>query len=563
MGQGAIAAGENSIALGNYTSAPSFAEIAVGSYNEDYTPNNTTGFDFDDRIFSIGNGNNGSRSNAITILKSGYIGLGTTYPTATLDISGTVKIVDGNQSLGKVLTSDANGNASWQPSSGGGGGGDFDWIITGNNMYSGVSGNVGINESSPSSSLDLVGSFQYTDGNQADGKVLTSDVNGNASWQPTNGSDDNDWTINGNNMYSGISGNVGVNQNNPTANLDIAGTLKFTDGNQAVGKVLTSDANGNASWQNPTGGTGGGDFDWIVNGNNMYSGVTGNVGINEINPSSSLDLVGSFQYTDGNQAVGKVLTSDASGNATWQPANGGGDNDWIINGNNMYSGVSGNTGVGTPSPTKKMDVSGELRVRNLPITNSSRDILTSDANGNVTKITNAKLLKDIYFDEATSSIAYFLTSTGSFTIDNIDLELTNTVTIPANTKASIVVNYSVPMGTNSHTTQVNGYFGVRFLRNSIEAPAGSRKFSIPLLYTSQVTQQYNSITMVSVSASFLEVVDNSANSSPLTITYSLNGYLEQGYSSGPTTFKFNMWASSGDNFNWGKGFLSTQLYLHN
>ena len=43
----------------------------------------------------------------------------------------------------------------------------------------------------------------------------------------------------------------------------------------------------------------------------------GDVGIGVTNPSATLDLVGSFQYVDGNQALGRVLTSDASGNATW------------------------------------------------------------------------------------------------------------------------------------------------------------------------------------------------------------------------------------------------------
>lgn len=45
------------------------------------------------------------------------------------------------------------------------------------------------------------------------------------------------------------SGRVGVGVANPSAKLDVAGTMRFADGNQAAGKVLTSDAAGNASWQ--------------------------------------------------------------------------------------------------------------------------------------------------------------------------------------------------------------------------------------------------------------------------------------------------------------------------
>jgi hypothetical protein len=55
-------------------------------------------------------------------------------------------------------------------------------------------------------------------------------------------------------------------------------------------------------------------------------GTRGNIGFGTINPTAKLDLVGSFKYTDGNQQNGYVLTSDASGNATWQvaPSGGGG-----------------------------------------------------------------------------------------------------------------------------------------------------------------------------------------------------------------------------------------------
>ena len=45
-------------------------------------------------------------------------------------------------------------------------------------------------------------------------------------------------------------GRVGINQTLPSATLDVNGTFKLTDGTQGADKVLTSDANGNASWMN-------------------------------------------------------------------------------------------------------------------------------------------------------------------------------------------------------------------------------------------------------------------------------------------------------------------------
>lgn len=57
------------------------------------------------------------------------------------------------------------------------------------------------------------------------------------------------WTNNVERMRISADGNVGIGINNPTAKLDIAGTFKISDGTEGAAKVLTSDADGNASWQ--------------------------------------------------------------------------------------------------------------------------------------------------------------------------------------------------------------------------------------------------------------------------------------------------------------------------
>ncbi|MCK4680225.1 hypothetical protein KAT82_03815, partial [bacterium] len=55
----------------------------------------------------------------------------------------------------------------------------------------------------------------------ASGYVLTSDVDGISSWQPGGGGSDGDWTIAGSDMYSGVSGRVGIGTTLPTAKLEI------------------------------------------------------------------------------------------------------------------------------------------------------------------------------------------------------------------------------------------------------------------------------------------------------------------------------------------------------
>jgi hypothetical protein len=65
---------------------------------------------------------------------------------------------------------------------------------------------------------------------------------------------------------------IGIGTDNPATNLHIAGSLRIENETQGAGKVLTSDANGNATWEAPASGTfsgiivdaaGGGDYTTI------------------------------------------------------------------------------------------------------------------------------------------------------------------------------------------------------------------------------------------------------------------------------------------------------------
>jgi len=70
-----------------------------------------------------------------------------------------------------------------------------------------------------------------------------------------------------------------------------------------------------------------------------------------------------FQMPAGAQQ-GYVLTCDATGTATWQspPGGVGNDNDWAVVGSTMHAAVSGNVGIGTASPSAKLDVVGDAEV---------------------------------------------------------------------------------------------------------------------------------------------------------------------------------------------------------
>ena len=98
------ASGERSTAFGDSNRAFSFSETVLGIYSSNYTPSSTAAFDASDRIFAIGNGtSNASRSNALTIYKSGLMNINDEY---------NMPLVDGT--AGQVMMTDGNDNVTFQ-----------------------------------------------------------------------------------------------------------------------------------------------------------------------------------------------------------------------------------------------------------------------------------------------------------------------------------------------------------------------------------------------------------------------------------------------------------------
>ena len=69
----------------------------------------------DDFWIGYGGRNNLGGHDQFVLTRTGSVGIGTATPVAKLDILGSIKISDGTQVEGNVLTSDVNGLASWKP----------------------------------------------------------------------------------------------------------------------------------------------------------------------------------------------------------------------------------------------------------------------------------------------------------------------------------------------------------------------------------------------------------------------------------------------------------------
>lgn len=181
-----------------------------------------------DRIFQLANGsNNFSRSNALTVLRNGKTGFGTTTPNATIHIDNNESqklILEGadvnnNFGLGVFGFSELRMHAP-MGSSVALGNGSVD-NFTPRVFVDGISGNVGIGTTTPDVTLEVNGQVKINDGTQGANKVLTSDAVGTASWQPISSY----WSANGGHIYNNNAGNVGIGNNTPIVPLSFASVL--------------------------------------------------------------------------------------------------------------------------------------------------------------------------------------------------------------------------------------------------------------------------------------------------------------------------------------------------
>lgn len=184
---------------------------------------------------------------------AGNVGIGTTSPGAKLDVNGMAffrnnagGLVNGGGSGVKISTENNKGNIF---------GFDYTNFSPIDLTLQGEGGNVGIGNHFPESTLHITKPNDATTltigGNSQAGqytalRLQTSENQGGYSNIQSIKYSGFDW---GDLILNRDGGNVGIGTATPSTKLDVVGSIKIADGTQGSGKVLTSDANGVASWQ--------------------------------------------------------------------------------------------------------------------------------------------------------------------------------------------------------------------------------------------------------------------------------------------------------------------------
>jgi hypothetical protein len=172
-------------------------------------------------------------------------------------------------------------------------------------------------------------------------------------------------------------GNIGIGIADPGQNLDVSGQIRIRGGNPESGKVLTSDANGVATWTRPGlslpfAGTVE-DGDWGISIEHMGSSESYG-GIFKSSSTAGVGLYGHATATSGTTFGGEFRCESTNGAGVFGEAVASSGTavgvQGLSNSPDGYSGyfvggkfcVIGNMGIGTSSPAYQLDITGQVNL---------------------------------------------------------------------------------------------------------------------------------------------------------------------------------------------------------
>jgi hypothetical protein len=275
-----------------------------------------------------------NQSEKMRILDNGNVGVGITAPLAQLHISGQIRIDGGSPAIHKVLQSDVNGLGSWEfpaakrvhtqtahgitlPTHG--------FVAVRMNGSNVVAANTAAEANLPvkyvigvpdSNTLVLFDSGYITvasHGLTVGSMYFLNDSGGISTTADT------DYSV----AVATVISSDTILLHDPLPIAAVVSTKTIYNDNGTVGAGRTVALTDTLNFDSNT---------------LVLDGTNNRVGMGIAAPLNTLHLVGSLRFVDGNQAAGKILTSDANGVATWQEANGA----WVSDGT-FSSKVSGTT----------------------------------------------------------------------------------------------------------------------------------------------------------------------------------------------------------------------------
>jgi hypothetical protein len=319
---------------------------------------NATAISFKDGITSFQTSGWGAADSAITwtdtvtIDTGGYVGIGTTSPNAKLDVNGNT-IITGSLTVTNGITGSLFGTASF--------------ALTSSFLNGGTNG--------------------FIQGGNSFGTTATLGTNDNNSLQlETSGST---------RMFISSSGNVGIGTTSPTEKLQISNVVNgaaanlslegWSNSSRAI-KIITNTGTPSLRWTigaTDAGGEPGSQIgtDFEIH---RYEGATslgtglfikrstGNVGIGTTSPETRLmvyNTITSDPAIPGDATTG-MFSLNKSGQATLSFGVNSSNTYWISNVNRAFAGnnyynislnpLGGNVGIGTTSPSTKLQVAGTI-----------------------------------------------------------------------------------------------------------------------------------------------------------------------------------------------------------